>query len=40
MATHGMLGPFDLVSGDWTSYVERAKFYFTVKDITDVGKHG
>ncbi len=33
MATHGMLGPFNLVSGDWASYIERAELYFTATDI-------
>ena len=36
--THGTLGPFDLSSGDWKSYVERVKLYFTANDITAAGK--
>ncbi len=38
MAIHGTLGPFDLVSGDSTSFFERAELYFIANDITDVGK--
>ena len=38
MVTHGLLGQFDLTTGDWKSYVERAKLYFTANDITDSGK--
>ncbi len=33
MATHGMLGPFNLDSGDWASYVESTELYFTANDI-------
>jgi len=38
MATHGILGQFDLASGDWKSYVEQAKLYFTANDIEDSSK--
>ena len=39
MATaHGMMSYFDLFSGDWKSYVERAKLYFTANDIDDATK--
>ena len=37
-AKHGCLGEFDLTKGDWKSYIERAKQYFTANDITDGGK--
>ena len=37
-ATHGSLGPFDVSSGDWKSYVERAQLYFTANDITSAAK--
>ena len=38
MPTHGTLGSFDLLSGDWKSYVERATLYFTANDINDADK--
>ena len=38
MAKHGSLGEFDLVNGDWKSYIERAQQYLTANDITDAGK--
>ena len=39
MATaHGTNSSFDLLSGDWKSYVERAKLYFTANDIDDATK--
>ena len=38
MVTHGSLGQFDLATGDWKSYVEQEKLYFTANDITDSGK--
>lgn len=37
-ANGGTLGPFDLTSGNWKSYVEWAKLYFTANDITDTSK--
>ena len=33
-ALHGTLYQFDLASGDWKSYVEHAKLYFTANEIT------
>ena len=38
MAKHGTLGEFDLAKGDWKSYVERAKLYFTANDVSDNNK--
>ena len=39
MATaHGTMSSFDPLSGDWKSYVERAKLYFTANDIDDATK--
>ena len=38
MAAHGSLGEFVLSTGDWKSYVERAKLYFTANDIIDASK--
>ena len=39
MATaHGTMSSFDLLSGDWKSYVECAKLYFTANDIDDATK--
>ena len=35
MATHGTLGEFDQKTGDWKSYIERAKQYFLANDIRD-----
>ena len=35
---HGSLGQFDLATGDWQSYVERAKLYFIANDTTGSGK--
>ena len=37
-ARHGSLGEFDQSKGDWTSYIERAKQYFTANDIVDGAK--
>lgn len=37
-AEHGSLGEFDQLKGDWTSYTERAKQYFTANDIVDRAK--
>ena len=38
MPTHGTLGSFDLLFGDWKSYIERATLYFTANDIDDADK--
>ena len=38
MAKHGHLGEFEIVRGDWKSYVERAKQYFTANDVTREAK--
>ena len=38
MAKHGHLGEFDIARGDWKSYVERAKQYFTANDVTGEAK--
>ena len=37
MATLGSLGPFDLATGDWMSYIEWAKLYFIANEITCAG---
>ena len=39
MAKHGTLAEFDLAKGDWKSYVERAKLYFTAYDLSDTSVH-
>jgi hypothetical protein len=35
---HSSLGPLDLHTGDWKSYVKRAKLYFTANNIADAAK--
>ena len=37
-AKHGFLGEFDYAKGDWKSYIERTKQYFTANDVTDGAK--
>ena len=37
-ARHGSLGEFDQSKGDWNSYIERTKQYFTPNDIVDRAK--
>ena len=37
-ANHSSLGPFELLSGDWSSHVECAKLYFAVNDIDNAAK--
>jgi hypothetical protein len=35
---HSSVGTFDLHTGDWKSYVKRAKLYFTANNIADAAK--
>ncbi len=37
-SAHGTLSQFDLSTGDWKSYVERAKLYLTANDIASAEK--